>query len=177
MERFFMNMNKKLNWWQVALVSVAVSFLGSLSSRRKNKTERKLYEKDLKQAPWAPPGWLFAPAWTLNNYFLLLGLQKLLREKDISSEKKLLLLQACIWIIFFSFGYVYFNKRSPLLAAVWTVSDAALAASSFIISNKEYKQLSYNYLPLLLWTGYASTVAVYQALKNPDPVLNIHPLL
>lgn len=172
-----MSRSIKLNWWQIALVAVAVSFVGGLASGRKNKTERKLYEKDLEQAPWAPPGWLFAPAWTLNNYFLLLGLQRLLQKKDITSEKKLLILQACIWIIFFSFGYVYFNKRSPLLAAVWTVGDAALATSSFVISSKEDKKLSYTYIPLLLWTSYASTVAVYQALKNPDPVLNIHPLL
>ena len=164
-----------LNRWQLILAAVAVSLLGSLAAR-KNKQQRKLYEKELKQAPWAPPAWLFAPAWMLNNFFLLMGLQKLLQQEDIPSQQKLLIFQACIWLIFFSFGYVYFKKKSPLLAATWTIADAALATGSFIISNKENKYLSYTYLPLVVWTSYASTVAVYQALKNPDSALNIHPL-
>lgn len=166
----------QLNWWQLALATAAVSFLGSLAARN-NKQQRKLYEKELKQAPWAPPAWLFAPAWMLNNFFLLMGLQKLLQREDIPSRQKLLILQAGIWLIFFSFGYVYFKKRSPLLAATWTITDAVLATTSFIITNKENKDISYTYLPLVAWTSYASTVAVYQALKNPDPALNIHALL
>lgn len=167
----------RLNKWQIALIAIGLSFLGGLSSGIRKKKERKLYEQDFKQAPWAPPAWLFAPVWTVNNFFLLMGLQNLLDNKDLPSHQKLLILQACIWLIFFSFGYVYFNKRSSLLAAIWTVSDAALAATSFIIANKDDKQLSYTYLPLLTWTAYASSVAVYQALKNPDPLLNIQPVL
>ncbi len=167
-----MNRRIDLKWWQLALISIAVSFLGSLSGGKKKKDERKVYEKELEQAPWAPPAWVFAPAWTLNNFFLLQGLQKLLMQKDLPTEKRLLVMQAFIWLIFFSFNYIYFNRKSSVLAAVWTVADAALAGTSFGISHKKDKKLSYSYLPLLIWTGYASTIAVYQALKNPDPVLD-----
>ena len=167
-----MNKLSNLKWWQLALISVAVSFLGSLSGGKKRKSEKKVYEKELEQAPWAPPAWVFAPVWTLNNYFLLQGLQKLLLQKDLPQQKKLLVMQVFIWLIFFSFNYVYFNRKSSILATIWTLADAALAGTSFGISNKKNKKLSYNYLPLLAWTGYASTLAVYQALKNPDPVLH-----
>jgi tryptophan-rich sensory protein len=162
----------KLPWWQIALIAIAISAIGGLTTRQSSKNETDLYTKELRQAPWAPPAWLFGPAWTTINIFLLLALQRLL-QSNIPAKKKLIILQAFIWMVFFTFGYVYFNRKSPVLAAVWTMSDAALAAASFIISYKADKKLSYYYLPLLLWTVFASTVAGYQALNNPDPVVGI----
>ena len=163
----------RLRWWQIALITVGVSLLGSLSTGRSRKSERKLYTTKLDQAPWAPPAWLFGVAWPLNNFFVLLALQQLLAGENMPEKKKLLILQAAIWIIFFSFGYVYFRKKSPVLAAVWTMSDAALSIASFFLARRVDKKLSYYYLPLAVWTSYASTVADYQALKNDDPALNL----
>ena len=164
-----------LKWWQIALISIAASALAGLASLTPHKKERQLYNKKLTQAPWAPPAWLFAPAWTVNNFFLLLALQRLLAS-DIPQKKKLLVKQAIIWVIFFSFGYVYFNKKSPLLAAAWTISDAALAASSFVTLYKVDKPTAWQYSPLLGWTAFASTLAGYQALTNDDDVLNVKAL-
>ena len=170
-----MKNNIKLSWWQLALTSVVVSAIGGLSSGKPNSKERQLYEKELTQAPWAPPGWVFAPAWTINNFFLIKALQQLLLRKDIDEKKRLLILQTIIWVIFFSYGYLYFNKRSTVLAALWTIGDAALAASSFVLSRKEDKNLSLLYLPLLGWTSFASTIAIYQAVGNYDPLLHFSP--
>jgi len=166
----------KLNWWQIALVSVAVSAIGGLASMQSHKKNRLTFDKKLQQAPWAPPAWLFAPAWNFNNFFLLMALQRLLKS-DIPDKKRLLVLQAMMWVVYFSFGYVYFKKKSPLLAAVWTMSDAALAATSFTIALKSDKKLAFDYLPLMAWTGFASTVADYQALKNPDPIFRTKAIL
>jgi benzodiazapine receptor len=167
----------KLNWWQVALISAVVSAIGGLASMQSSKKNRSVYDNKLKQAPWAPLGWLFAPAWNFNNFFLLIALQKLLKSADVPDKKKLLVLQAMMWIVYFSFGYVYFKKKSPLLAAAWTMSDGALATTSFAIALKSDKKLAMNYLPLMAWTGFASTVANYQALKNPDPVFRTKAIL
>lgn len=164
-------MNKEIRWWQVALAIIVVSVLGALSTGSSKKNQRKLYKRKFEQAPWAPPAKLFGPAWTINNYFLLQALKKLLQSGGVSNRKKLLIKQAAIWVVFFSFGYVYFKKKSPVLAAVWTLADAWLAASSFFNALKEDKKLAANYLPLLGWTGYAGSVALYQALKKPDPAL------
>jgi benzodiazapine receptor len=134
-----------------------------------SKKEKIIYNKELEQAPWAPPSWLFAPVWTINNFFLLLALQRLLKS-DISEKKKLLVSQLMIWLIFFSFGYVYFNKKSPVLATTWTMADASLAVTSFITAYKADKKLACHYLPLAIWTTFASTLSDYQLLKNDDPV-------
>lgn len=57
------------------------------------------------------------------------------------------------------------------------MADAVLATASLILALKKDKNLALDYLPLVLWTGYASTVADYQVLKNPDPVFNTKALL
>ncbi|MEO8855296.1 MAG: TspO/MBR family protein [Ginsengibacter sp.] len=166
----------KLNWWQVAIVAIVVSAIGGLSSGKKTRKETKLYTKKLKQAPWAPPAWVFAPAWTINNYFLLKALQNILNS-SMEEKRKILFLQASIWAIFFSFNYIYFNKKSSILAAIWTKGDAVLAIRSFLLLLKKDKNTAYNFLPLVVWTSFASTVADYQALKNADPLFNTKALL
>jgi len=166
----------KLKWWQVALISIAVSALGGLSGLRSSKQQKKIYNSKLKQAPWAPPSWVFAPAWTINNFFLIKAIRGIL-QKDMPEKRKLLLLQAGIWFIFFTFNYVYFRKKSPVLAAVWTMSDNVLAIASMLITLKADKKLALNYLPLVLWTSFAGTLSDYQAIKNPDPVFGTKALL
>jgi benzodiazapine receptor len=164
---------RKFSWWQIALITTGVSLLGSISSLMSSKNEQKLYQKKLKQAPWAPPAWIFGPAWTFNNFFLLQGLKRILENEKLPGRKKLLLLQGIIWTIFFTFNYLYFKKKSTVLAAIWTQADAVAALASFLIAMKGDKKLSANYLPLVLWTWFASTLAHYQALKNDDEFLKI----
>lgn len=160
----------KLKWWQIGLIAVGVSFLGKLSGGNDNN-QQHLYTKKLKQAPWAPPAWVFAPAWTINNFFLLMGLKKLTEYSGTDNKQRLLILQALIWMVFFSFNYVYFKKKSTVLAAVLTMSDAVFATASLIVANKTDKKVALNYLPLTIWTLFASTLAGYQAVKNPDELL------
>lgn len=164
-----------MKWWQIALIATGVSLLGRLSGG-KIDVEEKVYTKELKQAPWAPPAWVFGPAWTINNFFLLMGLKRMLQTEDVPEKKKLLILQVFIWAIFFSFNFIYFRKKSTVLAAVWTVADAILATSSLWLARKD-KKTAGNYLPLVGWTNFASTVAIYQALKNKDNALGIKALL
>jgi tryptophan-rich sensory protein len=170
------NMSKQqLKWWQVGLITLAASGLGALSTRKTHQEEQQLYNKELKQAPWAPPGWVFGPVWSANNFFLVKALDRIRQLEDSDVKKKLLIKQAVIWTIFFSFGYVYFKKKSTLLAALWTMSDAALALSSYSDARKVDKQLANQYLPLFTWTTFASSVAAYQAYVNKDEVFKIAP--
>ena len=158
----------QLKWWQVALVTLAVSFAARLSSGKSSKKNQNTYTAKLKQAPWAPPAWVFAPAWLVNNFFNLLALEKIWNMEDSAERRKLLRLQVGIWLIFFSFNYIYFNKKSTLLAAAWTNTDAVLAVASFLTALKTDKKLARFFLPLVTWTSFASTVADYQALFNRD---------
>jgi translocator protein len=165
---------KTFKWWQIGIAALVVSAIGRLSSGRSN-SEKEAYTK-FKQAPWAPPAWLFAPAWTLNNFFLLKALNQMLADR-MSDHQRLLVLQLPIWVIFFSFGYIFARKKSPILVATWTLSDAVLAGLSFVTAYKQNKKLAYNFLPLLSWTSFASSVAAYQALKNDDKLIGTRAIL
>lgn len=168
---------KRFPLWQAVLFYAVISVVGFLTSGSQPKS-RSLYEDKLKQAPWAPPGWVFGPAWSFINIWLTRALFILLHEPDKSKrDRAMLTLQACIWVIFCTFGLVYFRKRSPVLAAVWTVTDAGLATASILLARKRGVKFAAQYLPLLLWTYFASTVAVYQALENSDPALETPALL
>lgn len=166
-----------LSTWQVVILSIFVSVLGGLSGGLPQQTDsQRAYYAQLEQAPWAPPGWIFGPVWTLNNILLMLALRRLVRS-NMPRRRKLLWLQAGIWIIYFSFNFIYFNRKSTVLAAVWTQTDALLALSSMVIARKSDRRLALLFLPLTLWTWFASSVAHYQALTNPDPLLNTPALL
>src|SRR5690606_9308159 len=167
----------KLKWWQIALISVAVSFLGRLSGGNFSREKQKKQYRNQEQAPWAPPGWVFGPAWVINNFFLLSGLKWVLENRSIPDKKKFLWIQAGIWAIFFSFNWFYFKKKSTVMAAILTKSDAVLALTAFLILKNKNKKIALTHLPLLIWTIYASSVADYQALKNPDPFLKTKALL
>lgn len=163
---------KPVRWWEIALLTAAVTVLSRLATGKPPKQNRDYYEHKTKQPAWAPPGWVFAPAWTLNNIFVFKALLQLLRnEKNLPERNKLLVLQGLIWSVFLSFGYVYFRKRSNVLGGVWTVADAIFSTMSFLIARRVDKKLANNYLPLMAWTGFASTVAVPQALQNKDVFL------
>jgi tryptophan-rich sensory protein len=163
--------------WQAVLFYAAITVVGYLTSGAQPKS-RSLYEDKLQQAPWAPPGWVFGPAWGFINIWLTRALFILLYEQDKKKrDKAMLALQGCIWVIFCTFGLVYFRKKSPVLAAVWTIADAGLATASIVLARERGVKFAVQYLPLMLWTYFASTVAVYQALENSDPLLDTPALL
>ncbi|MBS1585036.1 MAG: tryptophan-rich sensory protein [Bacteroidetes bacterium] len=158
----------KYKWWHGVLALAAVTIVGVLQSGRKTDT-RKMYKRKNEQASWAPPAWLFGPAWTVNNIMLLWGLIRILNDKSLSNRTLLLGLQGGIWGIYLSFGYVYFRKGSTILAEVWTQTDAILATASLVTAMRSNREIALAYLPLFVWTWYASSVSAYQVLKNPDP--------
>lgn len=51
-------------WWQAAAVGVAANLVGSLPRTR--AADREFYAS-LPTPAGAPPGWLFAPVWAINN--------------------------------------------------------------------------------------------------------------
>lgn len=165
-------------WWEIALLTVAVTVLSAVFTGKPQKSNSKYYEEETRQPVWAPPGWVFAPAWTINNIFLLKALIEILRNrKKMSHSNQLLVLQTFIWVVFFTFGYFYFRKRSSIMGGALTLADTFLAIASFMIARKDNKSIARNYLPLVVWTLFASTLAIPQALWNKDELFKTPALL
>lgn len=161
-----------VKWWQAGLFLAAVTVLGRLSSISSDEEPDELYNDEVKPV-WSPPAWLFGPAWMLNNIFLVWGGRRLLNtRRHFPYRRSLLTLQGIHWLDFLTFGYAYFRLKSPVLALIWTQADAIIAGRSLqrsILSTD--RKLPIAYIPLTLWTAFASTLSWFQALYNPDPLL------
>lgn len=134
-----------LNNFEVLAAALVASSIGAITAiPAAQQPTQSAYYASLKQAPWAPPGWVFGPVWTSINFILLLGLRRTLRSQGVD-RRRLLWLQVGIWGIFFSFNYVYFQKRSPVLAAVWTKADAILALCCILVAMKRDRRLAWHF--------------------------------
>ena len=101
-------MNKEIKWWQVVLATIVVSVLGAVSTGMSKKNQRKLYERKLIQAPWAPPAKLFGPAWAVNNYFFIERIKAIAGRRDCSRQKQIAFKAGCYLVDLFFFRLYIF---------------------------------------------------------------------
>lgn len=164
---------KRYRWHHALGFGLAVNLASGLSERRAE--DRRFYES-FEQAPFAPPSWAFAPVWAANNASTLWGNLRLLDQpEDIPNRRTLLWLQGVSWLVFSTFGWVYFEKKSPILAFVWTVVFWVLTIASVLLNLQNDRKLALSLGPLLAWLTLATPVAAYQAVRNPDELLGYRP--
>ena len=167
----------RYRWWHAATFGIAANAsYGLLTGRNQRREDQRFYEQG-KQAPFAPPAWAFGPAWAINNASVLWGDLALVNEPpETPRHDTLLALQGLWWTFYATFGYVYFRKRSPMLALIWTVTHYALTiATTAVAVHTGRDRLAKAQLTSLAWLTLATPVAAYQARHNPDPVLGYNP--
>lgn len=159
--------SRRLRWWHAVAFGLAANSVSGISVGR-NRDDETFYE-NMRQAPFAPPAWAFAPAWAVNNASVLWGNLRLANmPKETPNRRLLLWLQGASWALYSTFAFVYFRKRSPILAFVWTAAMYALTIPSAILSWRLDRRIAWSFLTLLLWLSLATPVALYQMLHNPD---------
>jgi tryptophan-rich sensory protein len=164
----------RYRWWHAAGFGLAANAVYGLLVGRRN--EEPAYE-GRKQAPFAPPTWVFTPAWAINNVSILWGDLALMNEPEDAPERDTLIaLQAAWWGIYSTFGYVYLKKNSPILAAAWTASMLGVTVATTALSLKTGRtRLAQAQVSSLAWLTLATAVAVYQARYNADPMFGYEP--
>jgi tryptophan-rich sensory protein len=138
------------------------------------------YYRSQRQIKIAPPGWLFGPAWTINNISTIYGnLRALNLPEDTSGRNTFLGLQAASWVTYGLFSASYFSLRSPLNAAVITLSMFGLTIASVLVAVFQLKdtKIALSLATLFLWLTLASVLATTQALWNRDGFYNVGPFV
>jgi translocator protein len=159
----------RYRWWHMVLLGTAANLVSGISVGR-GAQDRAYYENQ-RQAWFAPPGWVFAPAWAVNNISTLWGNLRLLNlPPDTPHRRALIRLQGASWFLFSTFAYVYFTKRSPILAFAWTAAMYALTIWSVVLAARIDRKIVWSLLTLFLWLSLATVVAGYQMIHNPDPL-------
>jgi tryptophan-rich sensory protein len=152
---------------KVAAVAV-VQFASGMVAGRPSDPE---FYRALKQAPFAPPAWAFAPAWALAKSASSWSLVRVFEQKQMANRNAYLALGVVDAGLYVTFSYVYFRKKSPLLAAVWTCSTAAVTAGQCAIAVRADRPAALGLIPQAMWLCIATPVALYQAANNPGPVI------
>jgi tryptophan-rich sensory protein len=162
---------RRYRWWHAVAFGLVANSVSGVSVGR-NQNDEAFYE-NMRQAPFAPPAWAFGPAWAINNASVLWGNLRLANMPENTPNRRLLLwLQGASWALYSTFAYVYFRKKSPILAFVWTAAMYALTIPSAILSWRIDRKIAWSFLTLLLWLSLATPVALYQMLHNPDSLFS-----
>ena len=164
---------ERYRWYHALAFGLAVNLVSGLSGRR---AEYRRFYESFEQASFAPPSWLFVPVWAANNASTLWGNLRLLNQPDNTPNRGALLsLQGASWFLFSTFAWVYFKKKSPILAFVWTAAMWLLTIASVLLSLKNDRKITLSLATLLAWLTLATPVAAYQAARNPDQLLGYRP--
>lgn len=136
------------------------------------------YFRSLKQSIFAPPSWVFGPAWTLNNISVIWGtLQVLNKPQGTPGKNSFLALQAVSWLNYVMFNAAYFSLRSPINAFVLTLSMFILTILSGIVTIFQLKdtRVALSLATLTVWLVIALTAASFQAAWNYDDLYHVGP--
>lgn len=108
---------------------------------------------------FAPPNWLFGPAWTL--LYFLMGISFYLiwkqnaKSKKVQIAKKFFLVQL---FLNFIWSPIFFGLRSPLLGLVVIIILWALIITTIYKFYPLSKWAAYLLIPYLLWVTFATTL-------------------
>lgn len=154
----------RARWWHAVPFWLLVNLYGFLEKGREPFA-------GYQPSPLQPPGWVFPVVWFSLTILQLWGCVRLVNTGEgIRHRPALFALQAVLWLLYASFSLVYFTLGSPVLAASWTIAFCVIAVACIGLVWRDDRAIALSWVPLVLWTGFASVVGVQGALMNPDPL-------
>lgn len=145
------------------VISLATGFLGSLATASSVDT----WYVTLNKPAFTPPGWIFAPVWTLLYIFMGIAAFLVWKSEGLKSRKNLALgifffqlILNFLWSVFF------FGLQAPALA----LADIFFLWLAIIIMMGYFFKLSraagYLLVPYILWVSFASVLNVAIVVLN-----------
>ena len=117
----------------------------------------------LHKPPWTPPGWLFAPVWTVLYAAIAVAGWSVWRSKAVSVTKPIL-----IWLLQLMlnglWSWLFFGLRRPNLA-LFDIFALLITIGWFIASaGKISRVAAWLFVPYALWVGFATALnfAIWQ---------------
>ena len=147
---------------------------------RENIFGNPAYFNELKQSIFAPPSWVFGPAWLVNNISVIWGTWRVLNKpRDTPGRSAFLALQGASWLNFVTFSAAYFSLRSPINALVLTFMMFVLTILSGFVAIFKLKDtaVALSLATLFIWLMIALTAASFQAAWNYDDLYRAGPFV
>jgi tryptophan-rich sensory protein len=175
--------NKRWRWYHGLAFYAAVQALtfgiGALVKRAAGNaddlTEAFRFDQDFyteqKRPRFAPPPWLFGPAWTINNLSVIYGNLRVLNMPAATPGRSAYLkLQALSWLDYVTFTALCFSLRSNINGAAITTGMYLKTLASVLIAALKMKdaRVALSLATLTAWLTIASALSVLIALWNRD---------
>jgi tryptophan-rich sensory protein len=154
------------DWWTLVVLigctSVA-ALLGGVGAPDAGQVYALLNKPD-----WAPPGWLFGPAWTVLYLMLAVAVWLGLRDHGVARSRVLLTLFALQLVANAMWNPVFFTVRSGLGAMMVALVLWLLVVALMGVLARRRTAAVLLLVPYLAWVTFAVvlTWAVWQ--RNPD---------
>lgn len=122
---------------------------------------------ELDRPLWAPPAWLFGPAWTI--LYLLMGVASWLvwREYGIRDARPAFVLYGVQLVLNGMWTWLFFVMRSGSLAFVEIIILWILILATVIAFWRKNKLAGLMLVPYLFWVAYASALTFSLWQRNP----------
>lgn len=116
---------------------------------------------------WAPPSWLFGPAWSILYCLIFISFGKVFLELF---NKRLPLIVALPFILnlFFNiiFSPIQFKLQNNVLAAVDILLVLGTLIWAMIAIYPHFKWITYINIPYLLWVAFATVLQITITVLN-----------
>lgn len=143
-------------------ITFAAASIGAVAS-----ADAGAFYAQLDRPPWAPPGWLFGPVWSL--LYLSMGIAAWLvwRAQGIRAAAPALLLYVAQLAVNALWSWLFFAWRQGALAFVEVLVLWLLIAATLIAFARVQRLAALLLLPYLAWVTFAGALnfAIWQ--RNP----------
>ncbi|HSA90172.1 MAG TPA: TspO/MBR family protein [Burkholderiales bacterium] len=141
------------------LTAVALTaFFGS-------RFEPGVWYSGLAKAPWTPPNWVFAPAWTV--LYVAIAIAGWLAWRAQVRAAELLVLWIGQLVLNGAWSWLFFGRRDVGLALVDIALLTALAGVFALRSRGSSPAAAWLFVPYVLWLCYAASLNFYVWRYNP----------
>jgi tryptophan-rich sensory protein len=121
----------------------------------------------LQKPSWAPPGWLFGPAWTVLYILMGIAAWRVWRDAGFSGAKVELAFYAVQLVLNMAWSYFFFVRRTGLGATVEVVCLWVSILVTLMLFWRRDTVAGVLFVPYLTWVTFATALTVAVWRRNP----------
>ena len=162
-----MNTTSTSQQWLGLLFSLLLVFAAAAAGGLASASAGNFF-MELDRPLWAPPAWLFGPAWTV--LYLLMGVASWLvwRRGGFSDARLALTLYGVQLVLNGLWTWLFFVMRSGGLAFIEIIILWILILATLIAFWRKNKLAGLMLVPYLIWVAYASALTFSLWQRNPS---------
>jgi translocator protein len=146
--------------WIVGTSVAAVSGAVTASSARG-------FYAELDKARWAPPAWLFGPAWTILYVLMAVAAWRIWRAYGFDGARTELTWYAIQLVLNAAWSWFFFVKRSGRLATIEVLALLAAVVTTMLLFGQRDRTAGLLFVPYVSWVSFATALTVSVWRRNP----------